>query len=176
MTTKSGFTLDPKKNSQQKSSSGMNPSRPYRLNGRQFMQRWTMHILPKGFTRSRCYGGFHGSKRKNYLQKCGELLPTPSDESSDTETSEIKETSETTDGSEDSSNERQCPHCESALELIHYKPRPSWREIFERHVHENKLYCPHFHFGAAPPLGDSSSSSGPSSGRPPPDVSKTSGS
>ena len=35
--------------------------------GKEFVRRWSMHILPKGYTRSRCYGGFHGRKRKNHL-------------------------------------------------------------------------------------------------------------
>ena len=42
--------------------------------GLRFMQRWTLHILPKGFTRSRSFGGYHGSKRKAYLQRCHQVL------------------------------------------------------------------------------------------------------
>ena len=33
-----------------------------------------MHILPKGYTRSRSYGGFHGPQRRDYLELCRQLL------------------------------------------------------------------------------------------------------
>ena len=32
-------------------------------------------ILPKGYTRSRSYGGYHSSKRVDYLELCRQLLP-----------------------------------------------------------------------------------------------------
>ena len=51
-----------------------NPSRPFELPGKEFVRRWSMHILPKGYTRSRQFGGYHGSKRKDYLPRCRELL------------------------------------------------------------------------------------------------------
>ena len=53
---------------------GMNSPEPFRLSGSQLMQRWTLHILPKGFTRSRQYGGYHGTKRAKYIAQCRELL------------------------------------------------------------------------------------------------------
>ncbi len=33
-----------------------------------------MHILPKGYTRSRQFGGYHGGKRQDYLPHCREQL------------------------------------------------------------------------------------------------------
>lgn len=33
-----------------------------------------MHILPKGYTRSRSFGGYHGGKRQDYLNRCRESL------------------------------------------------------------------------------------------------------
>jgi hypothetical protein len=45
------------------------------LPGAEFLRRWSMHILPKGFTKSRCCGGYHGSKRQDYLAQCRSLLP-----------------------------------------------------------------------------------------------------
>jgi hypothetical protein len=35
-----------------------NQSQPFSLQGREFVRRWAMHILPKGYTRSRSYGGY----------------------------------------------------------------------------------------------------------------------
>jgi len=50
------FWARPKKDSsdsQQRRS--LNTPQPYRLSGLQFVRRWTLHILPKEFTRSRCF-------------------------------------------------------------------------------------------------------------------------
>jgi hypothetical protein len=44
-----------------------NRREPFRLRGPEFVRRWAMHILPKGYTRSRSYGGYHGAKRGDYL-------------------------------------------------------------------------------------------------------------
>ena len=51
-----------------------NRSEPYELSGQEFVRRWSMHILPKGYTRSRSYGGYHASKREAYLDRCRTLL------------------------------------------------------------------------------------------------------
>ena len=46
-------------------------SEQFPLKGTEFVRRWTMHILPKGYTRSRAYGGYHGTKRAAYLDPIG---------------------------------------------------------------------------------------------------------
>ena len=53
-----------------------NPSRPFPLSGKEFVRRWSMHILPKGYTRSRRFGGYHGSKHQAYHSLCRKLLVT----------------------------------------------------------------------------------------------------
>jgi len=121
----------------------MNRPRPYRLSGRQFMQRWSLHILPKGFTRSRCYGGYHGSKRTAYLEQCKELLGL-SDQADDHITAPE---SESADASNPDSH-RKCPHCDSHLILIHNERRPSWRKIFEQDIYRLNIYSPQHHIGA----------------------------
>ena len=69
------FWARPKRSKQRPN--GMNRQVPYWLSRHQFMQRWTMHILPKGFTRSRCYGGYHGAQRTEYLNHCRQMLSEP---------------------------------------------------------------------------------------------------
>ena len=74
---------------------------PHRLNSRTFMQRWCLHILPKGFTKSRWYGGYHGSKRAQYLELCRQLLSIkPDDQAPKQVESE----------SSIESDSRRCPH------------------------------------------------------------------
>ncbi len=34
----------------------------------EFIRCWTLHILPKGFTKSRCYGGWSNTRRQAYQQ------------------------------------------------------------------------------------------------------------
>ena len=53
-----------------------NRSRPFPLPGKEFVRRWALHILPKGYTRSRQFGGYHGGKRTTYLT----LLPSATGE------------------------------------------------------------------------------------------------
>lgn len=120
---------------------GMNQPEPFRLNGRQFMQRWSLHILPKGFTRSRCYGGYHGSKRASYLEQSRKLLTAVGHKLTEDETKPDAETL-------DVSREPNCPHCDSNLTLIHSERRPSWRIVFERDIYTQNIYSPQHHLGS----------------------------
>ena len=127
---------------------GMNQARPFRLNARQFMQRWALHILPKGFTRSRRYGGYHGSKREAYLQRCRQLQPK--DQQEQTSTTDLPELE-----TELTAATPNCPHCQTEMICIQWQRRPSWREVFERGVYQADAYCPQLHIGGgrAPPPG-----------------------
>ena len=51
-----------------------NKSEPFTLRGTEFVRRWSMHVLPRGYTRSRSYGAFPGTKRAIYQQACRKLL------------------------------------------------------------------------------------------------------
>jgi hypothetical protein len=126
----------------------MHASRPHRLSGRQFMQRWTLHILPKGFTKTRCYGGYHGGKRAAYLQCCRELLPAVQNHSQpETAPPEpaLPEAAESVGP--------RCPRCEAPLALMESQRRPSWRHVFERAIYESRFYSPRCHptLGRPPP-------------------------
>jgi len=45
----------------------------------EFVERWALHILPKGFVRVRNYGHASASNRKEYLQRCRQLLGIDAD-------------------------------------------------------------------------------------------------
>jgi hypothetical protein len=138
------FWARPKRNNfPAKRRRGMNQVRPFRLSGRQFMKRWTLHILPRGFTKTRCYGGYHGGARPAYLQRCRELLPAaPASDRPEATPEEVIE-----------SNGPSCPRCETALTLITNQPRPSWRDVFTQAIYENQVYSPLLHLepGRPPP-------------------------
>ena len=103
-----------------------NRPRPFSLPGVEFVRRWSMHILPKGFTKTRCYGGFSCRHRHDYLQRCRQLLQIaePQDEPPSPPPLE-EESSETT---------RTCPRCQGKMVCVTSTPRPSWRDLFSDHV------------------------------------------
>ncbi len=107
-----------------------NKSKPFTLRGHEFVRRWSMHILPKGFTRSRSYGGYHGTKLQKYLTGCRELLgaaqaPADSDMSS---SSEIPE-----------STLPKCERCKLLMTCTSGANRPSWRKIFGVSGHDEPI-------------------------------------
>ena len=97
-----------------------NPQVERTIPGVEFVRRWSLHILPKGFPRSRRYGGFHGSKSAWYLRTCRELLDL---------TESVEE--EPCQGRPDSAEGPPCPRCQERMELLERVPRPSWRDVFQ---------------------------------------------
>jgi hypothetical protein len=47
---------------------------PVKLSGVEFTRRWCLHILPKGFTKTRCYGGYSSTKRTEFIALCQRLF------------------------------------------------------------------------------------------------------
>jgi hypothetical protein len=89
-----------------------------------------MHILPKGYTRSRYFGGYHGSKRKDYLNRCREYLtiagPPPIKPPERIEPTLPK-----------------CPRCDVEMCCLEKQQRPSWKDIFERKIYADPaIYSP----------------------------------
>lgn len=91
--------------------------------GVEFVRRWTLHILPKGFTRSRFYGGWSNIRRKAFGKCCDELSPVS------TRVPEL--TTKLVAEEEDSPpTSKKCPKCECSMEIESSTDRPSWRELF----------------------------------------------
>lgn len=119
-----------------------NRSEEFPLKGTEFVRRWTMHILPKGYTRSRSYGGYHGTKRGDYLGRCRELLGIANDDTASTDDQlDDREASGPT-----------CPHCEIAMLCIGQQSRPSWKKVFERGIYADPtIYSPMHHIQSRSP-------------------------
>ncbi|MEM7478756.1 MAG: transposase [Planctomycetota bacterium] len=110
------FWARPKRSQSQKRN-GMHRSEPFTLSGRQFVHRWSLHILPKNFVRSRSYGGYHHLHRAGYLEKCRKLLGIALDAPTDPSAyHDLKSEQDQTP---------KCPRCQSAMRLLHSAPRPS---------------------------------------------------
>jgi hypothetical protein len=106
-----------------------NRPRPFPLRGKEFVRRWSMHILPKGYTRSRCFGGYHGPSRRDYLKRCRESLSI--------DVPPVK-TSEPL-----GSRSPQCIRCELEMDCIGSQHRPSWGDVFEREIYVHPaIYSP----------------------------------
>jgi hypothetical protein len=121
-----------------------NRPREFELPGKEFVRRWSMHILPKGYTRSRCCGGFHGSKRKSYLSRCRELLTMAGPTSADPEAAASPEAIERPERMQ--TTVPNCPRCEIAMCCIQKHPRPSWKEVFKRGIYADAaIYSPMNH-------------------------------
>lgn len=57
---------------------------PITLATLEFMRRWCLHIWPKGYTKTRSFGGWHNRRRDAYLERCAIQLeaidaPLPED-------------------------------------------------------------------------------------------------
>lgn len=114
-----------------------NKSKPFPLLGEEFVRRWSMHILPKGYTRSRSYGGYHGASKTTYLQRCRELLDIQEAEEG------MAAQTDTLEGPEQRLPE--CPQCKVEMQLIESATKPAWRDIFTIAVYREPIYCPTLH-------------------------------
>lgn len=98
-------------------------SHPYTLSGAEFVRRYGMHILPKGFTRVR-YFGFYSPAQKPLLAQCREALtPTPPASSAST----------TTAAASTKGKPLPCPKCKTG-ELVIFQdyPPPSGLLLLQR--------------------------------------------
>jgi Putative transposase/Transposase zinc-binding domain len=93
------------------------------LSGVVFTRRWAMHILPKGFTRTRCYGGFSSRYRTAFVALCNQLRPhQPSVELEDERSVEANAT--------ETDDTPCCPQCKQKMAETLRTQRPSWRVLF----------------------------------------------
>ena len=103
-----------------------NKPRPFPLSGVEFMRRWSLHILPKGFTKTRSYGGFSCRHRQDYLQRCRQLLQIPEPEEEPPSALSL--------GDELPQAPCKCPRCGAPMVCVASTPRPSWRDLFRNHA------------------------------------------
>lgn len=104
-----------------------NRSVPHTLPGAEFTRRWALHILPKGFVKSRCFGGFSGRHRAAYLRRCRELLADESPASEPSDASRVA--SPEPAAVETSPPARLCPHCQTPMACLAGTARRSWSAV-----------------------------------------------
>ncbi len=47
---------------------------PITMSQVEFTRRWSLHVLPSGYTRTRWFGGWSNTKRDEYLERFAKLL------------------------------------------------------------------------------------------------------
>jgi hypothetical protein len=117
-----------------------NRSRPFMLPGPEFARRWSLHILPKGYTKSRRYGGYSGRHCRDYLELCRRLLAAEQMEEPPPQGKPVP-----------SDTGPRCPRCEETMECIESIRRPSWKALFGDAATCPIWYGPRFPQQASPP-------------------------
>ena len=106
-------------------------TRPYTLSGTEFVRRWSLHILPKGFVKTRRYGGYSNHHRQRYIAECQDLLPTHAiecrDDSPQPSEPPITELAEVPC----------CPRCGAPLLCIAATERRSWFTVMNSPARPN---------------------------------------
>ncbi len=97
---------------------------PENLPGVEFTRRWSLHILPNGFTKSRCFGGYSSATRTAFIALCQRLHPPPIVDQAETQVSQAPCEEPSTRA------ERCCATCQQPMQLISETGRPSWRDLF----------------------------------------------
>jgi hypothetical protein len=111
-----------------KTPGGDNQLVPITLPTIEFTRRWCLHILPKGYTKTRSFGGWHNRRRDPYLERCAILLeaidaPLPED------ALEFNVWLDPSAGEQDEVPREVCPLCGCALRLIDAREQPSWYDV-----------------------------------------------
>ena len=96
------------------------------LPAEEFVRRWCLHILPKGFTKTRGFGGWSNHHSRRYVTECRELRQQVDEQSGIEATSQ----NQTTDEDDDVRTGPPCPTCGGELERVERVHRTSWRDIF----------------------------------------------
>ena len=100
----------------------------------EFVQQWSLHILPKDYTKSRFYGAWSGRKRSTYMDQCRALTFIADSAASQALALERTETAsdepDPVEEKKQAKSQQQCPHCQGEMQCILTDPRPKWRELF----------------------------------------------
>lgn len=97
---------------------GDRQSVPHRISGVEFVRLWSLHVLPKGYVKTRRFGGWSNHHCSTYLQRCRDLLAaTPRD------------TPPEDAAADEATRQRMCPECSEPMELIAGEDKASWRSV-----------------------------------------------
>ena len=112
-----------------KTTGGDDQTESITLSGPEFVRRWSLHILPKNYTKARRFGGYCNRHQKRYVAECRTLLDAagPSTTSPDSAASATPATLPISDPSVESDGRAPCcPTCGTHMPCIAADERISW--------------------------------------------------
>ncbi len=116
---------------------GSDETIPIRIPGAEFVRRWSLHILPKGYTKTRRFGGYSNHHCERYMAECRELLVAVSSSPVDA-VSDVTAPANCESEAVDDRSPR-CLHCDARMKRIDLQPKPSWRTVMHS-VHRPHWY------------------------------------
>ncbi len=102
---------------------------PITLSSVEFTRRWSLHVLPMGYTKSRRFGGWSNTRRDAYQEQCCQQLDTADAWLSD-QASEFGPFEVVADA--DVASEAccpTCPRCQTPMILHSVCDKPRWHEV-----------------------------------------------
>ena len=110
-----------------KTTGGSDEVEPVTLRGTEFVRRWCLHILPKGYTKTRRFGGYSNHHRKRYLAESRALLASAdvAVASSEPAVSDL----EVPTAEPESDTTPCCPKCKAKMRWNGFEEKQSWRII-----------------------------------------------
>ena len=94
----------------------------------EFTRRWSLHILPKGYTKTRRFGGWSNPRREAYLEQCSKQLDAI-DAHLSPGACEFRPLDDSAEDPQDSSPT--CPQCGGRMIPQEGHNKPSWHEIMD---------------------------------------------
>ena len=95
----------------------------YTLSGTEFVRRWSLHILPKGYVKTRRFGGYSNRHRKRSIAECRDLLRAEGVESQDDSPQPCESPAS------ELADEYRCPKCGELMRCIAATDRGSWSVV-----------------------------------------------
>ena len=111
---------------------------PIRLRGAEFVRRWSLHILPKCYTKTRRFGGYWNGRREAYIAECRALLAAADVESSASPAPAVSNPAAPTAESQTDTTPC-CPKCKAKMRWIGFDHKRGWRIVM------HSLYRPHWY-------------------------------
>ena len=114
---------------------GDDETEPIALAGVEFVRRWSLHILPKGYTKTRRFGGFSNRHCKRYVAECRDLLTTAGIAAIPDVSAILPHAAEQRDDEPAAIDRRApcCPTCKATMRRIAAEHRRSWKIAMRSH-------------------------------------------
>lgn len=127
-------------------SGGESKQIPITMSIEKFARKWSLHVLPKGYTKTRRFGGWSNPRCDAYLERCSILLESASERLTP-EAIDFDPITFTCDAEEPANR---CPECGGEMILHSEIIKPSWRDVMQSTARP-KWYRPWTHRRSFPP-------------------------